>query len=134
MLEQKTVHPLLESIDWQPKDQTAPAAAEILDFIALDDELMADLDAVVETDAATLAANVAARDRLADRAGGVEALEALADLTIARAMRAILAEMWREGTPMARDVVPAPGDVYNHVVTAAAEIAGAGSTNEDLDR
>lgn len=124
-----TVHRPLEDVDTRPARRTV--VAEILDFVALDDELMANLDSVIEMDAAALATTVAARDRMADRASGIEAL---AERTIARALRAILAEMRGQGTPIARNIVSAPGDVYNHVVTAAEQIAEPGSTERDVLR
>ena len=94
------------------------AAGEIVEAVALDDELMTDLDALVEMDTADLASAV--RDRPRASSGDVDGA---ADRAVLRTYQAVLADMERQGVRSARAIVPARHDVYRYLLAAADQVA-----------
>ena len=92
-------------------------ANDVLEFITMDDELMADLDAVVNMDEAALRDAMATAD---ERRGQASGLEAAAERALEVVYRSLL-EMMRVGeTSYVGDVVGGRADVYR-VLTAAVD-------------
>jgi hypothetical protein len=92
-------------------------ATEVLEFITVDDELMADLDAIVSMNEERLRSAMAAADRHRDGAFGVEAA---AERALEAVYRSILDAMHAAGTSSASDGIGGRADVYR-VLTAAVD-------------
>lgn len=90
---------------------------DVLEFITMDDELMADLDAVVNMDESALLDAMAAAD---ERRGQASGLEAAAERALEVVYRSVLDMMRVGGTASVGDVVGGRADVYR-VLTAAVD-------------
>jgi hypothetical protein len=90
-------------------------ATQVLEFITVDDELMADLDAIVSMNKEELRAAMAAADRRRDVAFGVEAA---AERALGAVYRSLLDEMHVAGSSSVGEVVGGRADVYRVLTTA----------------
>jgi uncharacterized protein (DUF1778 family) len=109
----------LQRLRLTPESSTVSSATanDILEFITMDDELMADLDAVVNMDEAALLDAMAAAD---ERRGQASGLEAAAERALEVVYRSLI-DMMRVGeSSSVGDVVGGRADVYR-VLTAAVD-------------
>lgn len=90
-------------------------ADDVIEFITVDDEIMADLDAVATMSEDGLLAVMAVADQ---RRAGACGLEAVAERTLEVTYGSILEAMRDRGTPRVGDIVGGRADVYR-VLTAA---------------